>query len=193
VSTLTEWCGWLGQDLFYPPNVGGWPGGRSWLTTRAVLGRANYARRRWWRAIAHVCASAGLCGVFEIIGAIPCQIASPIGVQSVSPVTCDSRHVAVRFPLPTPRCAARHRRAGFANTRTAAAIPAPGVADRGSRRADRRGQKKRTRTCQLLHLWVYYKCSNRRAGGRRRGPAGPVALSWTRRGASWLLSFTRGR
>jgi hypothetical protein len=29
--------------LFYPPNVGGWPGGRSWLTTRALVGRANYA------------------------------------------------------------------------------------------------------------------------------------------------------
>jgi uncharacterized protein (DUF1800 family) len=40
---LAEWSGRLGQDLFYPPNVGGWPGGRSWLTTRAVLGRANYA------------------------------------------------------------------------------------------------------------------------------------------------------
>src|SRR5439155_22878867 len=40
---LAEWTGRLGQDLFYPPNVGGWPGGRSWLTTRAVVGRANYA------------------------------------------------------------------------------------------------------------------------------------------------------
>jgi uncharacterized protein (DUF1800 family) len=40
---LAEWCGRLGQDLFYPPNVGGWPGGRSWLTTRSLLGRANYA------------------------------------------------------------------------------------------------------------------------------------------------------
>jgi hypothetical protein len=40
---LAEWCARLGQDLFYPPNVGGWPGGRSWLTTRAVIGRANYA------------------------------------------------------------------------------------------------------------------------------------------------------
>jgi uncharacterized protein (DUF1800 family) len=40
---LAEWCGRLGQDLFYPPNVGGWPGGRSWLTTRTVLGRTNYA------------------------------------------------------------------------------------------------------------------------------------------------------
>jgi uncharacterized protein (DUF1800 family) len=40
---LAEWCGALGQDLFYPPSVGGWPGGRSWLTTRALIGRANYA------------------------------------------------------------------------------------------------------------------------------------------------------
>jgi uncharacterized protein (DUF1800 family) len=41
---LADWSARLGQDLFYPPNVGGWPGGRSWLTTSAVIGRANYAR-----------------------------------------------------------------------------------------------------------------------------------------------------
>jgi uncharacterized protein (DUF1800 family) len=41
--TLADWCGRLGQDLFYPPNVGGWPGGRSWLTTRSLIARANYA------------------------------------------------------------------------------------------------------------------------------------------------------
>jgi uncharacterized protein (DUF1800 family) len=40
---LAEWTTRLGQDLFYPPNVGGWPGGRSWLTTRSVLGRARFA------------------------------------------------------------------------------------------------------------------------------------------------------
>jgi hypothetical protein len=40
---LAEWTARLGQDLFYPPNVGGWPGGRTWLTTRSVIGRANYA------------------------------------------------------------------------------------------------------------------------------------------------------
>jgi uncharacterized protein (DUF1800 family) len=40
---LAEWCGRLGQEVFYPPNVGGWPGGRTWLTTRSLLGRANYA------------------------------------------------------------------------------------------------------------------------------------------------------
>lgn len=40
---LADWCGRLGQSLFYPPNVGGWPGGRSWITTRSALGRANFA------------------------------------------------------------------------------------------------------------------------------------------------------
>ncbi len=40
---LADWCARLGQDLFYPPNVGGWPGGRAWLGTRAVVARANYA------------------------------------------------------------------------------------------------------------------------------------------------------
>ena len=40
---LADWCARLGQDLFYPPNVGGWPGGRTWLTARSLIGRANYA------------------------------------------------------------------------------------------------------------------------------------------------------
>jgi uncharacterized protein (DUF1800 family) len=41
--TLAEWTTTLGQDLFHPPNVGGWPGGRAWLTTQGVIGRARFA------------------------------------------------------------------------------------------------------------------------------------------------------
>ncbi len=40
---LAEWTARLGQELFYPPNVGGWPGGRGWLSGRAVVARANFA------------------------------------------------------------------------------------------------------------------------------------------------------
>ena len=40
---LAAWVKRLGQDLFYPPNVGGWKGGRSWLTSRRIVGRANFA------------------------------------------------------------------------------------------------------------------------------------------------------
>jgi uncharacterized protein (DUF1800 family) len=40
---LAEWMARLGQELFFPPNVGGWPGGRRWLTGRAIVARANFA------------------------------------------------------------------------------------------------------------------------------------------------------
>lgn len=33
----------MGQALFNPPNVAGWPGGKSWLTTSAAMARANFA------------------------------------------------------------------------------------------------------------------------------------------------------
>jgi uncharacterized protein (DUF1800 family) len=53
---LGEWSARLGQDLFYPPNVGGWTGGRDWLTTQGIIGRANFAAalvegRLWARPV----------------------------------------------------------------------------------------------------------------------------------------------
>jgi uncharacterized protein (DUF1800 family) len=40
---LADWSARMGQDLFDPPNVGGWPGGRAWAHTRSLIARANYA------------------------------------------------------------------------------------------------------------------------------------------------------
>jgi uncharacterized protein (DUF1800 family) len=40
---LADWSARIGQDLFDPPNVGGWPGGRVWIHTRSMIARANYA------------------------------------------------------------------------------------------------------------------------------------------------------
>ncbi|MCA9127623.1 MAG: DUF1800 domain-containing protein [Planctomycetales bacterium] len=40
---LAESASNLGQDLFNPPNVFGWPGGRAWLTSRNMIGRVNLA------------------------------------------------------------------------------------------------------------------------------------------------------
>jgi uncharacterized protein (DUF1800 family) len=39
---LADWSGRMGQELFEPPNVGGWPGGRVWLNTRTMIVRANF-------------------------------------------------------------------------------------------------------------------------------------------------------
>ncbi|MDR7537833.1 MAG: DUF1800 domain-containing protein [Armatimonadota bacterium] len=33
----------MGQALFYPPNVGGWPSGESWITTATILIRYNFS------------------------------------------------------------------------------------------------------------------------------------------------------
>ena len=33
----------MGQRLFFPPNVAGWPGGLAWLDGQAVVARANVA------------------------------------------------------------------------------------------------------------------------------------------------------
>ena len=40
---LAEWVARMGQDLFYPPNVGGWNEGRSWLSSRSIVARPNFA------------------------------------------------------------------------------------------------------------------------------------------------------
>ncbi len=39
---LADWIEQLGRKLFYPPNVGGWPGGRAWLNSRTTVARANF-------------------------------------------------------------------------------------------------------------------------------------------------------
>jgi uncharacterized protein (DUF1800 family) len=33
----------MGQVLFYPPNVAGWPGGTSWINSSTLLNRINFA------------------------------------------------------------------------------------------------------------------------------------------------------
>jgi hypothetical protein len=35
----------MGQSLFAPPNVKGWPGGRTWLSTSTLLARNNFAEQ----------------------------------------------------------------------------------------------------------------------------------------------------
>ena len=40
---LTRWLTRMGQELFYPPNVGGWNEGRHWLTSRTIVARSNFA------------------------------------------------------------------------------------------------------------------------------------------------------
>ncbi|HEY2837998.1 MAG TPA: DUF1800 domain-containing protein [Pirellulales bacterium] len=40
---LADWTARMGQELFYPPNVGGWREGRGWLSSRTIVARASFA------------------------------------------------------------------------------------------------------------------------------------------------------
>jgi uncharacterized protein (DUF1800 family) len=42
-QSFVRWLAGMGQTLFAPPNVKGWPGGRAWLNTATVLERDNFA------------------------------------------------------------------------------------------------------------------------------------------------------
>jgi uncharacterized protein (DUF1800 family) len=45
---LAEACRWQGQQLFYPPNVAGWPGGRNWITSTNMIERTNWLSDVIW-------------------------------------------------------------------------------------------------------------------------------------------------
>ena len=44
VPDFNQLTGGLGQPLFYPSNVAGWPGGRTWITPASLLERGNAMR-----------------------------------------------------------------------------------------------------------------------------------------------------
>jgi hypothetical protein len=41
-GALVAWCADMGQDLFQPPNVKGWYGGRDWVNANLIFMRYNY-------------------------------------------------------------------------------------------------------------------------------------------------------
>src|SRR5262249_44619175 len=41
-------CDRQGQELFYPPNVKGWDGGKAWLNSTTVLERGNWGNDLVW-------------------------------------------------------------------------------------------------------------------------------------------------
>jgi uncharacterized protein (DUF1800 family) len=48
VLPLAVACERQGQDLFYPPNVKGWDGGKTWINSTTVLERGNWATDLVW-------------------------------------------------------------------------------------------------------------------------------------------------
>jgi uncharacterized protein (DUF1800 family) len=45
---VAQACAAQGQHLFHPPNVGGWAGGRRWITSASVVARTNWLSAVIW-------------------------------------------------------------------------------------------------------------------------------------------------
>jgi uncharacterized protein (DUF1800 family) len=45
---LAATCAQQGQDMFYPPNVKGWDGGRTWINSLTTLARSNWVADLVW-------------------------------------------------------------------------------------------------------------------------------------------------
>ncbi|MDP6444209.1 MAG: DUF1800 domain-containing protein [Pirellulaceae bacterium] len=45
LNAIGNESGEIGQALFFPPNVKGWDGGRTWINSSTLLGRANFVQR----------------------------------------------------------------------------------------------------------------------------------------------------
>ena len=64
--TLTEPCHRQGQNLFYPPNVKGWDGGRAWVSTQPC-----------WRDPTGLAISSGATVRLQLCPSIPALGESP--------------------------------------------------------------------------------------------------------------------
>ena len=75
----------MGQDLFYPPNVFGWPGGRNWLNSRALVARINFAAALVDGAVRYPAAPANVLELVErAVGGAGGRSGNPIPVASCS-------------------------------------------------------------------------------------------------------------
>ena len=61
----------LGQNLFAPPNVRGWPGGEAWINSSTLLGRKQFVERLF-----------RVDEMPDMAGAIPADAAGPMAMQT---------------------------------------------------------------------------------------------------------------
>ncbi len=122
----------LGQDLFNPPNVKGWPGGEAWLNTSTLLARKGFLNRLF-RADEMVKPPV-VTAATNTSAADPKPTSEPMGNsmamtgQSAAQLM-DKDLVGAGRQRAQMRLAARREQGSVDNTMTPAALPAFGVAN----------------------------------------------------------------
>ena len=123
---LADWAARLGQDLFYPPNVGGWPGGPEPGSRPARSSAGPTSPRPWSTAAASACPSRST----------PLALASQSHGRSRDEMIVVLRWTCCSGPSPevppgSARIAGRAgpgvRRAGLADAQRSAVVAHPGL------------------------------------------------------------------
>jgi uncharacterized protein (DUF1800 family) len=93
----------LGQDLFAPPNVRGWPGGEAWISATTLLGRKQFVERllRSDERPAPVPMQAGMLRqeIGKGVGRLDDETRQRMA-RAVSGIRFDSARWLARFPVP---------------------------------------------------------------------------------------------
>lgn len=103
-QALISLPGAMGQVLFEPPNVKGWPGGRSWLNTATVLARDNIAESLARGTLWGNLAPAGAAFSASAAARLSAGPASPVDArdESVPPPAFDAARVIGEERASTP-------------------------------------------------------------------------------------------
>ena len=91
VYRLADQLASLGQNVFFPPNVKGWDGGRTWINSSTLLGRANLVRELVRSGESRFAADAGLS-----------DVADRAGVETPDQVVDWLLELLVAVPVPQP-------------------------------------------------------------------------------------------
>jgi hypothetical protein len=92
----------LGENLFYPPNVKGWPGGTTWINSSTLL-----ARKQFVEQLFRATEAAGPLRTANLAGARIAASDAMSGMQTTAPLQRATAHAAqggkggVRFDIGT--------------------------------------------------------------------------------------------
>jgi hypothetical protein len=118
-QVLVGWLGAMGQKLYAPPNVKGWPGGPAWLNTSTVLERANFAGALamgslWTNQLPRPAAAAALDDTSG--GQVPPRAFDPARLLQEERASCPEEIIRVLLDLYLPGgvpCEARAKLVAF--------------------------------------------------------------------------------
>lgn len=103
-AIVADWLAEMGQDLFLPPNVAGWPGGEAWLSPQRMIARMRFATAlETGEMRSPVTVRPELSSSKTAVGSLPLRemlIARPLSKASHEIVESDPNSLASLLSLP---------------------------------------------------------------------------------------------